>query len=254
MAEKHGDLLAQKVSQRIAHYLANEAALSSVPAAEKDTGRLFLCLAEDSLWVYNGTAFVPLSVGGGLGPLHVQTWTDPAAASTTALKTATATVASTVTILAAALSAGGKNALAAYPRNITFTTAGGTASDAPATATITGTDIDDNALTETVTLSQTAATASGVKAFKTITSIAYPAADGTGATVAIGIGNVFGLAKKAKTRAGTVAVIKEHAAGAIVTNGTFVVPATGAPYGTYSPNTAPDGSNDYCVIFERDLS
>jgi hypothetical protein len=110
------------------------------------------------------------------------------ALATNSLHAATATVASPTTILAAALVAAGLAHLAAWPRQVTFTTAGGTAADAPATATITGTDQNGAAQTETVTLAQTAATASGVKFFGTITKIDFPAADGTGATIAIGIG------------------------------------------------------------------
>ena len=51
------------------------------------------------------------------------------------------------------------------PRNITATTGGGAgAADVPATAVITGKDIDGNVLTETLTLSQVdACVATGVK-------------------------------------------------------------------------------------------
>lgn len=177
--------------------------------------------------------------------------TNPATADAAGLLAATATVASAVTVTS--FLAGGVAALAAYPRNVTFTTAGGTPADAPATAVITGTDVDGAALTETVNLAQTATIASGVKAFKTITSVVYAAADGTDATVSIGFGNVFGLPKKAKVRAGTLNVICEINANAIATNGTFVVPATGAPHGTYTPNTAPNGTRDYCLTYELDL-
>lgn len=256
MGLTYGDAAAREVSKWIARPVANEAALASVPASEKDANRLFLAISESTLWRYSSAAgaFVPVVAGASGGPLYWQEWTNPVASSTTGLKAATATVATTSTVLAAALTEAGLTALATYPRNVTFTTAGGTAADAPATATITGTDIDGAALTEVVNLAQTAATASGVKAFKTITSIAYSAGDGTDATVAIGFGNVFGLAKKAKTRGGIVAVVQEIAAGSLATNGTFVVPATGLPYGTYSPNTAPDGSRDYAVLYERDMS
>lgn len=178
--------------------------------------------------------------------------TDPLASAAAGLKAATATVASIVTLTAADLLTAGKNELAANPRNVTFTTAGGTAADAPANAVITGTDVNDDALTETVTLAQTATIAEGAKAFKTITSIVYPAADGTGATVAIGYGNKFGLRRKAKTRAGAVMRGTEISAGSVVTNGTLVVAATGAPNGTYTPNSAPDGSKDYAIAYETD--
>jgi hypothetical protein len=103
---------------------------------------------------------------------------------------ATATVAAPVTVLAAALLSGGVAALLLNPRRLTFTTAGGTAADAPASVTIVGTDYADAAQTESaLALSQTAATVTSAKAFKTITSIASLTADGTDATIAIGYSN-----------------------------------------------------------------
>jgi hypothetical protein len=106
--------------------------------------------------------------------------------SAAGLKAATATVASPVTLTSADLLDAGEAALLAYPRKIVFTTAGVTPADAPATALITGTDYLGAAQTETVNIAQTATTATSTKWFKTITSIAYAAADGTAATVAIG--------------------------------------------------------------------
>lgn len=189
-----------------------------------------------------------------LVPIDCYELTDPAAASANGLHAATATTVAVQVLLTADLIAGGKTALAAYPRNVTFTTAGGTASDAPATATIVGTDIDGNALSETVTLAQTATIANGVKAFKTITSITFAAGDGTDATIAVGFGNVFGLPSKVQARAGGVAVIKEIQDGTTPTAGTYVSAATSPPYGTWTPNSAPDAAKDYAVYYERDIS
>ncbi len=110
------------------------------------------------------------------------------ALDTDGLLLATATVAAPVTVLAAGLISGGLTLLAAYPRRVTFTTAGVTPADAPATATITGTNYLGAAQIEVVNVGQTATTVSSTGAFKTITSIAYSAADGTAATVAIGFG------------------------------------------------------------------
>lgn len=182
-------------------------------------------------------------------PFVVDEWTNPAAAAAAGLKAATATVASPVTV--SSFLAGGVAALLAYPRNLTFTTAGGTPSDAPATALVTGTDINNDALTETVTLAQTATIANGVKAFKTVTSVEYPAADGTDATVSIGFGSVFGLSMPIQSRAGRLAVIQEVAVGTVVTTGTFVNNTTSPPNGSYAPATAPDGSRDYAVTYEQ---
>lgn len=183
-----------------------------------------------------------------LAAITVEEFTNPPASGAAVLLAATATVAAPVTVLAAALTdVGGKAVLLAQARNITFTTAGSTASDAPATALITGTDRDGHAQTETVTLAQTATIAKGVKLFKTITKIEYPAADGTGATVAIGIGDAMPLSKTPKTRAGLAAIIREVAVGALVTTG-----AIDATNKSYTPATATNGTNDYCVFYEFD--
>jgi hypothetical protein len=106
--------------------------------------------------------------------------------SAAGLKAATTVSTSPVTLTASDLLDAGEAALLAYPRKIVFTTAGGTASDAPATALITGTDYTGAAQTETVNLAQTATTATSTKWFKTITSIEYAVGDGTDATIAIG--------------------------------------------------------------------
>lgn len=80
-------------------------------------------------------------------------------------------------------------------RNLTATS-GGTAGDIAAVqVTVTGTDIEDNVITETLPVFtvNTATTVVGSKAFKTVTSYSVPAMDGTGATVAIGTGAKLGL-------------------------------------------------------------
>jgi hypothetical protein len=81
------------------------------------------------------------------------------------------------------------------PRNITAT-AGGTGGDIKAIqVVITGTNAEDVAITETLPIFtvDTPGTVAGLKAFKTVTQIVIPAHDGTGATTAIGFGDVVGL-------------------------------------------------------------
>lgn len=181
----------------------------------------------------------------------------PAATSTTALKAATATTVADQTILAAALLSGGKTALAAHPRTVTFTYAG-TAANGPTSIDIVGTDINDAALTETKTITPSAATFESAKAYKTIVSYTAKGATDTDATVAYGIGSTLGLAQKIKSRADRFAVIQEvysaSGTGSVVTNGTIVSPATCAPNGGYTPNAAPDGTRKYSVTFEHDLT
>lgn len=195
---------------------------------------------------------IEILIGDGDQSRQIDEWTDPLAAAAAGIKAATPVVEDVVELTAADLLAGGKAELLARPRNITFTTSGGTPADAPATATIVGTDINGDVLTETVNLAQTATIASGLKAFRTIETITYPAGDGTDASVAIGFGNVFGFSKKIRTRAGALMYGKEISAGSVVTNGTLVSPTTSPPNGTYSPNSAPDGSKDYAIEYEPD--
>lgn len=80
-------------------------------------------------------------------------------------------------------------------RNVTAT-AGGTAGDIKAIQVVVhGTDINDQAISETLpafTVNSTG-TVVGSKAFKTVTSVDIPAHDGTGATTAIGTGTKLGL-------------------------------------------------------------
>lgn len=80
-------------------------------------------------------------------------------------------------------------------RNITAT-AGGTAGDIKAiSVVVTGTNVNDEVITETLPAftGDTGGSVVGSKAFKTVTSITIPAHDGTGATTAIGFGDKLGL-------------------------------------------------------------
>jgi hypothetical protein len=194
---------------------------------------------------------------GGSSVLAADEWTDPVAADAAGLEILTATVAEIRTVTS--FLAPGVAALLADPRNITFTNSGvGTPADAPDNAVVTGTDINDDALTETISVPQTATISAGAKCFKTITSVVYEAGDGTTATVSIGFGSILGLHSKIKSRAGAVAVLMENEAGTVKAGdalaGTYADAATSPPHGSYDPGTAPDGSNDYCIWFERDLT
>lgn len=110
------------------------------------------------------------------------------AADTDGLLVATATTVGVQTYLTADLDAAGIALIATYARKVSFTTSGVTPADAPATATIVGTDYLGAAQTEIVNVPQTATTAFSAGAYKTIISITYSAGQGTAALVAIGIG------------------------------------------------------------------
>lgn len=125
-------------------------------------------------------------------------WTSPAAKTITfstgslagapaGLKAATATSASPVTLTESDLLAPGIAETAAHARRLVFTTAGVTPSDAPASVVITAHDNAGATQTETLSLAQTAASVTSLKEYDLTTcTIAYAAADGTGATVAVG--------------------------------------------------------------------
>jgi len=178
-----------------------------------------------------------------MAAITVEEFIDPALGAVDDLEAATATTVAPRTVTT--FEAAGLAALAAHPRNITITTAGTTPADAPPTALVTGT-YKGAVQTETITVAQTAATATGVKPFDGLTSVAYAAADGTGATNAIGIGNGLGVTGVPKARAGAVNLITEIEAGTVVTTGALTAERL------YTPSTAPDGSNDYAIFFEYD--
>lgn len=181
-----------------------------------------------------------------MAAITVEEYMNPATEAVAGLEAATATTVaprSVTTFLA-----GGVAALLAYGRNVTFTTAGATPANAPASALVTGTGMDGAALTETVVLAQTAATAAGVKIFKTVTDVDYAAADGTAATVSIGFGALLGMSKTIKSRGGLQKPIREIAVGAVVTSGVFDVPNL-----SYAPAAAPNGTNDYALYYEYTL-
>lgn len=205
----------------LAHLLVSHGTLREVNDVRQDLGSTF----------------------GPVAAITVEEFTNPATGATTDLLAATASTVAVQTYTAGTLLAPGIASLAALPRNITFTTAGSTATDAPATVVVTGT-YRGKVQTETVTVSQTAATATGLKPFSTITSIVYAAGDGTGATVAIGIGGGIGVTMVPKSRAGGVTLISENVDGAKVTSGALTAA------GLYTPATAPNGVHDYCAYYE----
>lgn len=215
-------------------------------------------------------SYVPVQVGGGEGA-EVQlvtlrdmanaqmggvfwwdSYTDPAAADAdffVASGTATTAADRTWTV-------GGSPALLAsdlpggFARRVTITSTANAAFTS-VVMTIEGTDANDLPITGTITTTNGGgATDSSTHAFKTVTSITLPAQGGAGATFQIGFGAGLGLTKPLRARQGVNVVLREHAAGSLVTNGTFALPAVVQPYGLYTPNSAPNGSQDYAIFYE----
>jgi hypothetical protein len=88
-----------------------------------------------------------------------------------------------------------------YPRNVVINPSDlGTVADiAACNITITGTDIDDQVITEDIAVVADQAhdtLSSGVKAFKTITGISIPTQDGADAEFLFGYGDVLGFKHK----------------------------------------------------------
>ncbi len=174
-----------------------------------------------------------------------------AAADAVAILTAQASQVTAVTYGVADLDGTIGDGAISPPRNITITTAGLTPADAPAEAVVTGYDVNGSVITETITVAQTATVAAGVKCFASITSIAFTAGDGTGATMSVGTGDVIGLGSPIASRAGYAHYLGEKVNGVMpATDGTFSLPTVNAPNGGYTPNTAPNGTNDYVITYE----
>lgn len=145
-----------------------------------------------------------LSAVAPLAGIAVEEILGAVATSATALLGATAMAQSAATFTPSSttpLLAGGLAGLAAAPRNVSFTP-GGTTANVPHTAVITGFDVNGHTLTETVTLATNGSAVTSVNCFLRVTSIAFSAATGSGATVSIGLGTKIGLSRKVKLRNG----------------------------------------------------
>lgn len=127
------------------------------------------------------------------GALVTQTFnaTQAAANSNTAVHAAVADNASTQTITTAITNP-------PTPRNLTATTTGTGANVGAIQLIITGTDFDNQPITETLPAFTAGANGSvtGVKAFKTVSQITLPAHAGTGVNTSVGFGSKLGLPHK----------------------------------------------------------
>lgn len=121
---------------------------------------------------------------------YTETHKKVSAGSATAVLAATATVVAgrTLTVQNATITNPD------VPRALLLTTGGTTADIAAGDVVITGTNIEGKVITENFTMADNLnGTVTGTRAFKTITSIVFPAADNTGATIAIGTTNKLGI-------------------------------------------------------------
>ncbi len=83
------------------------------------------------------------------------------------------------------------------PRNITVTVTAGDTADTMGTVTVTGTNRDDDVISEVIT-PEAGATVAGTKAFKTVTKVegadwVIDGSEGTNDTITVGVGDELGL-------------------------------------------------------------
>ena len=108
---------------------------------------------------------------------------------------------------------------------------------------ITGTNINDEAITETI-IAADAGTVAGLKAFKTVTNINVPALVGAGDTIAIGTGPALGIPYK---MAFATDVLKCYFDGSAETLSAQTVSATDVSLNTVTTTTALNGVKDLVI-------
>ena len=137
------------------------------------------------------------------------------------------------------------------PRNLTITPAGTTTDIESCVITVTGTDFHGASLSETFTFAANASSAvTGNKAFKTVSSVAFPAnceSGGFAATWSVGIEDKLGL-KRCLANAGDV-VFSTFDGAYETTRGTVAVNASSVASNTFNPNGTLDGAKDVDVYF-----
>lgn len=180
------------------------------------------------------------------GVVEQQAFTNLLAASTTRVLSgnagATSAAAATVTTFAAQPDS---------PRNLVITPGGTTTDIEACVITVSGTNIFDRPISETFTFTANQNTAvTGAKAFKTVTSVAFPADCESGtfaATWSVGIGEKIGL-KRCMAEAG--AWIQSSIDGAYEsTRATVVADADEVEKNTADFNGTMDGSSDFKAYF-----
>jgi len=180
-----------------------------------------------------------------------QTWTDPATADADgySVSHAGASAASTRNMTLGGALAG----VSDFARNVVIVVTHGSAVVAM-NGTIYGKDIYGNEITEAwlVTAGTTSKTFTGKKGFKSVSRITETiAADASANSIIAGQGVVLGLDAPCAL-GGTGVALKEVAAGSVVTNGVMVAASEAAAddrRGTYTPNSAPNGTNDYDLFY-----
>ena len=184
-----------------------------------------------------------------IAPITVDDYqsTAPATADIDAILLQTASIVAPTTYSGAGLD-GVVGALAMpYGRNITITTdAAGTPADAPANCVVTGL-YRGVVQVETITVSQIAGVGTGLKPFDTVTSLAFPLSQGTGALLSVGFGAGLGVTHTPKARSAATALpFRELMDGGVLAIGVLTVARL------WTPSTAPNAARKFALYYEYD--
>lgn len=138
-----------------------------------------------------------------------------------------------------------------YPRNITITPSGTTADVASCTVTVSGTDYNNDSMSEAFSFSANQSTVeTGAKAFRTVTSVAWAASCEDSpytATWNVGMGEVLGLSRCMSNAGDWFRAV----AGSTVesTDPTITVNTSTIESNTIDFDTALDGSEDFRFFY-----
>lgn len=138
----------------------------------------------------------------------------------------------------------------ARARNVTLTLSGTAANiDGAVDPTVTGINLMGESVTETFDATEnTAGTLTGALCFKDITSLTFPAQDGTNVSLAVGFGNKFGAPITMWVGGGTTAggqVLLTNCNGSTNEGGTWTVDDDEIEKNGFTPTTACNGSIDW---------
>lgn len=176
----------------------------------------------------------------------------PTTAAATAVCAAQAVAgAGSATINGTKASSGAASLGAPTGRNVNVVSS--SAGDTTQVVTVIGTDMYGNGMRENITLNGTT-TVQGKKAFSTVTAVSVSAA--MAGNLSVGDGTILGIPVYLSN---ATFIVREIQDGATATSGTVVagagitVPATATSAdvrGTYTPNSAPDGTRAYGLLME----
>lgn len=142
------------------------------------------------------------------------------------------------------------------PRTITITPTGTTGDVESCAVVVTGTNILGKTISDTLTFAANASTAqTSIKAFKTVSSITWPAnceSGGFAATWIVGVGSALGVQRCTKN-AGAYAWSVFNGAYE-TTRGTFTSNASDVSQNLFAPNGTPDGTKDVELYYSQNFA